>query len=294
MSPRISKSSSSDEAKRPKRKNSTLNSSPDRRKFDDRAASAKALTGKITKRAFKIHNPFTNLSPGKKLLLKRVLIWLGVFLVTLVLVDYGVQYLNYKASVAIVNGERLYRKEFYKQLEDSYGSTVVSSMIDEALIYQEADQKNIEVSEKDIDEELTTLEEQYGGKDALQSELDSRNIEMDYLRHQVETTLIVEKILTKQIKVTEDEMKEYYEQYKDSYFTDSASYEDAKDAVKEQLSQEKLSGEYQTWIVGLRNNASIKNNIDDQKDYGFLLITRTFIEDLLNKDSSSKEEPSKK
>jgi len=222
------------------------------------------------------------------LLLRRILIWLGVFLVTLILVDYGVQYLNYKASVAIVNGERLYRKEFYSQLEETYGSTVVSSMIDEALIYQEAKKKDVEITEKDIDKELSSLEEQYGGKEALQQILDERNIPMDRLRHQIETTLIVEKMLSKEIEITEDEMKAYYEQYKDVYFSDSADYEAASDAVKEQLKSEKVSEQAQIWIQELRDDSTIKNNIDEPKDYSFLFITRTFVEDLFQGDKENK------
>ena len=222
-------------------------------------------------------------SPSKvRTIFRLVLTWLGVFIVTLVLVDYAVQYLNYKASVAIVNGERLYRKDFYTKLEETYGSSIVSQMIDEALVYQEADKKEINITDKEIDAEINTLEEQYGGAEELQNELDLRNISIEKLRKQIETTLIVEKILSKDITITEDEIKAFYDQYKDVLFTETEvpEYEDAKETVKETLRDQKISEGVQSWLQELRDESSIKNNVENPKDYEILLITRTFFEDL--------------
>lgn len=227
-----------------------------------------------------------------KKLVRLILVWLGIFIVTLALVDYAVQYLNYKASVAIVNGERIYRKDFYTKLEQSYGSTIVKQMIDETLVYQEAADKNIEISSKDIDTEVDTLSEQYGGLEELQQELELRSMSMETLRHQIETTLIIEKILSNDITVSEDEIKEYYDQYKDVLFADTEvpSYEDAKETVKEQLRQQKIGNEVSSWLLELEGKATIKNNIESPKDYAPLLITRTFIADLFEKDTNTSDE----
>ncbi len=246
--------------------------------------TAEAVKTSTSQKSIKISNPFKSLSPEKQTLLKKILVWTLIVFGTLILVDYAVQYLNYKASVAIVNGERLYRSDFYDRLEESYGTVIASNMIDEALIYQEAKKKDVKISDEDIEKELKDLETQYGGKEALQQELDARNITDERLRHQIETTLIIEKILTSKIKLSEDELKEFYEQYKDVLFTEDPvpSYEEAKETVKERLREQKLSTEVQTWIQELRADASIKNNIEEPKNYGFLMITRTFIDEAFN------------
>ena len=181
-----------------------------------------------------------------------------------------------------MNGERLYRKDFYTKLEETYGSSIVSQMIDEALVYQEADKKEINITDKEIDAEINTLEEQYGGAEELQNELDLRNISIEKLRKQIETTLIVEKILSKDITITEDEIKAFYDQYKDVLFTETEvpEYEDAKETVKETLRDQKISEGVQSWLQELRDESSIKNNVENPKDYEILLITRTFFEDL--------------
>lgn len=231
------------------------------------------------KRTIKLSNPLKKLSPSLKLIFRRTLIWAGVFLITLVIVDYSVQYLNYNASIAIVNGERLYRKDFYEELENTYGTIIASNMIDEALVYQEAAKKKLEVAENEIDEEYASLEKEYGGKEQLQEILDARKISNETLRHQIETTLLIEKILADKITVTEDEMKEFYEQ---NYTEEnSPAYDDVKDTIKKTLRTQKLSPAVQTWIQEIREKATIQNNIDDPKGYGFLKITRTFFEDML-------------
>ncbi len=185
--------------------------------------------------------------------------------------------------MAIVNGERIYRKAFYEKLKDTYGTTIATQMIDEALIYQEAEKENIAITDKEIDAEIKTLEDTYGGKEALQGELDSRNISTDKLRSQIETTLIVEQILMKDITITEDEKKEFYEQYKDVLFTDNdnPTYEESEAKIEDTLKDQKISQQVQTWLTDLEGKSTIKNNVEDPKDYSFLGITRAFADQLL-------------
>lgn len=215
-------------------------------------------------------------------LLKNTAIWLGVFLVTLILVDYGVQYLNYNASVAIVNGERIMKGDFYEQLEDTYGTAIVSQMIDERLIYQEAAKENITVSDNEIDAEISELEENYGGGEALQAELDARGISDQKLREQIETTLIVEKMLADSIEITEEEKKQFFEEYKDVLFPEeeNPTFEDSEEKITQTLRDQKLSQEVQTWLTELREDANIRDNILEPKTIQFLGITRDFISDL--------------
>jgi foldase protein PrsA len=217
-------------------------------------------------------------------LLKNIAIWLGVFLVTLVLVDYGVQYLNYKASVAIVNGERIMKGDFYEQLEDTYGATIVSQMIDERLIFQEAEKENVTVSDEEINDEISELQENYGGEEALQSELDARGISDEKLREQIETTLIVEKMLVDSIEITEEEKKEFFEEYKDVLFPEDEdpTYEEAEEKITQTLRDQKLSQEVQTWLAELREDSNIRDNVTEPKDIQFLGITRDFISELGN------------
>lgn len=221
--------------------------------------------------------PALKLTDKRKKLLKNVLLWLAVFIVTLVTIDYAVQYLNNKASVAIVNGERIFRGEFHDELESVYGTTIASQMIDERLFKQEAERLNITVSEDDIAGKIEEFEEQYGGPEGLLDALAASNLDMEELRDRIASNLIVEKILADDIEVTDEEIQEYYEQYQDQ--TDQ-SLEDSRGQIEASLRNQKLQEAYQPWVTELREDANIKNNIENPKDYSFLGITRAFFEDL--------------
>jgi foldase protein PrsA len=211
--------------------------------------------------------------------LKTLGFWIVLFFVSLVIVDYVVQYLNYHASVAVVNGERISRRDFYEDLEQSYGTTVVGQMIDEALVYQEADKQEVEIAQEDIDTEIENLEEEYGGEDVLNEELKAIGITREQLRYQIETTLLVKELLKDETSFTEDEAKEYFEEYKDSLYPndEDVTFEEVQDEVEEYLRDQKLSEAVSPWLSNLKSDASIQNNIDDPKDYGFLGITRDFL-----------------
>ncbi|MEA3357190.1 MAG: SurA N-terminal domain-containing protein [Patescibacteria group bacterium] len=223
-------------------------------------------------------------NPKLKKIITSLLIWLVIFSISLICVDYGVQYLNYKASVAIVNGERIYRKDMIDELEANYGATVTDQLIDETLIRQKAAEMNVSASDEDVENEIKDLEESYGGKEQLQTELDMRNISQEQLRAQIEVTLLVEKILGSDITVTDEEKHEFYEQYKDmlSEGEEERSYEDAEEEIEETLIEQKLSQKVQPWLLEIREDANIQNNIDDPRDYSFLGITWEFVNSLIS------------
>lgn len=225
--------------------------------------------------------PFSTSKHSRKII-KTILLWLAVFIVTLICVDFAVQYLNYKASAAIVNGERIYQGELVEKLRESYASSTIDQLIDEALIRQEGEKKEIVISEEDIDDEVAEIEENYGGKEALEAAMAERGVTMESLREQIRTTLVVEEILKDKIEITEEEKQEFYEQYKEVLLPDNENptYEEAEQAVIESLTDQKLNTAYSEWITVVREGASIKNNIDDPKGFEFLGITRVFINDL--------------
>jgi len=215
----------------------------------------------------------------------NLVVWTLVFTVSLVIVDYVVQYLNFHASVAVVNGERISKSKFHDKLEESYGQTIASQLIDEVLIYQEATKENIVIDSEDIEKEIKSLEENYGGKEVLDGELENRGITRDELKSQIETTLIVQEILGKDIEVTDEEKQEFYEQYKEVIIPDNddPTYEEAEEQIEEVLIEQKISQKVQPWLLEVRESANIQNNIEKPKGYEFLRITKSFVHDVIER-----------
>lgn len=273
----------------------TRRSTRNTKSIDSKRKKVLPGTPNATKKDFRktVKTAFKNFKERKFLF--NLVVWTFVFLVSLVIVDYSVQYLNFHASVAVVNGERIYKSEFYDKLEESYGQTIAGQLIDEVLIYQEASKNNIVIDDADIEKEIKSLEENYGGKEILDGELENRGITRDELKTQIETTLIVQEILGKEIEITEEEKLEFFDQYKDVLLTDNddPTYEEAEDEVEEVLLEQKIGQKVQPWLTEIRDAANIQNNIDKPKDYEFLRITKAFIYDVIERalpDDSTSED----
>lgn len=240
-------------------------------------AKSKKISKKTAKKSMKVDKE------RFQKVLKSLVFWVLLFFVSLVVVDYVVQYLNYHASVAVVNGERISRREFYEDLEQRYGTTIASQMIDEVLVYQEAEEQGVSISNEAIDSEVEQLEQEYGGEDVLNEELKSLGITREQLRRQIETTLLVEKLLKDEIEITDEEAQEFFDQYKSSLFPDNEdiTFEEGREEVEDALTDQKIAQEVQPWLSEIRSDARIQNNIESPKSYTFLGITRDFISEIL-------------
>jgi len=209
----------------------------------------------------------------KKKALKVTLTALA-FLTAFTLVDLLFQYLNNDYSMAVVNGERIPKGEFYNRLEKAYGSQASVSLIEETLITQEALKDNIKVSDKNIEERLDDIENQIGGKDALNSALKANNITMDDLKRQVKLEIYAKKILSPDIKYNDEDLKEFFDQYKDVLYTETdVKFEDKKAEIEETYIGQKVEEKKQEWLTKVKADSKIQNNITDQPKYAILKTT---------------------
>jgi len=139
----------------------------------------------------------------------------GVLLVASIIL---IAYFSLKKDIAAeVNGEKITKDELYSLLEEQYGEEALDTLISEKLIQQEADKEKISVSTSEIDEEIAALQESYGGKEAFESMLESSGYTLDYVKNDIKSYLTSKKLLEPGIKVTEKEMKEYFEENKATF-----------------------------------------------------------------------------
>ncbi|PFO04876.1 foldase [Bacillus sp. AFS076308] len=127
--------------------------------------------------------------------------------------------LNQNNAVATINGEKITKDELYTKLVKQYGSDTVDQMINDKIVEAEAEKKKITVSNSTINSEIDKLKEQYGGEDAFNQALVDNNTTLTALKNDVKNYLLIKKLLEPEIKITEDEMKTYFEENKDSYAT---------------------------------------------------------------------------
>jgi foldase protein PrsA len=122
-----------------------------------------------------------------------------------------------KDTAASINGEEISSEELYSKLTDLYGKDTLDSLVTNKMIEMEAKKEKVKVTGNEIDEELTKLQESYGGEEAFTSALQQNNVSMDKIREDIEFYLLAEKLIEPDISITDEEMKTYFEENKDSF-----------------------------------------------------------------------------
>ncbi len=135
-----------------------------------------------------------------------------------------------KNIVAIVNDQKITKQELYSMLVDAYGADALDVLIRRTLIYQEAEKEGVSVTDSEVNQrleivvndEINALMRQYRIKEIadLEEELAKvgTNVELlrdkllKKMRKQAEIELLAERVMLKTITITEEELREVYEQ----------------------------------------------------------------------------------
>lgn len=120
-------------------------------------------------------------------------------------------------AAATVNGEEISRDELHERLVDQYGQELLDSLITEKVIDQEAKKENVKVTQEEIDEEKAVYAESYGGEDALKQTLESSGLSMADFEEDIESYLATKKLLEPRIEISEEDMKAYFNENKESF-----------------------------------------------------------------------------
>ncbi|WP_396654821.1 peptidylprolyl isomerase [Mesobacillus jeotgali] len=120
-------------------------------------------------------------------------------------------------TAASINGEKITKDELNTKLTEMYGADILDSLITNKVIEMEASKEKVKVTGNEIDDELTKLQESYGGEEAFAAALEQNQVSMDRIREDIEVYLLAEKMIGASIDVSEEEMKNYFEENKESF-----------------------------------------------------------------------------
>lgn len=159
--------------------------------------------------------------------------------------------------VAMVNGQPISRFAYITELERMSGQQAMNALVTKKLILQEADKQNVSVSDEEVDKEIASIEANLKsqGQD-LNSVLTLQGLTREALREQIYLQKLIEKMVGDKVKVTDEEVATYIENNQDTLPQDQ-SEEEQKKAVREQLKQQKLNEQVQSWLQKLQQDAQI-------------------------------------
>lgn len=150
------------------------------------------------------------------------MVWIAIsavlaiaLIVVLLLPSFG----SSNATVATVNGEKISKDKLYDALVAAGGPATLDNLITEQLIQQEAKAQSITVSDADVDAEITTIKENFGSDEEFNSVLAQYNMTLDSLKKDTRINLTIRKILEPKTKVTDEDVKAYYDANKESLGT---------------------------------------------------------------------------
>ncbi|WLR55876.1 peptidylprolyl isomerase [Mesobacillus subterraneus] len=195
---------------------------------------------------------------NNKLLMIFTAIFLGVLLI------FATAFAKTETAASI-DGEKITKDELNTKLTEMYGAEILDSLITNKVIEMEASKEKVKVTGNEIDEELKKLQESYGGEEAFASALEQNQVSMERIRKDIEIYLLAEKIIGPSIDVTEEEMKSYFEENKDSF--------DQKEQVKAS----------HILVEDEETAKKVKEELDNGKD--FAELAKTYSTDASNADN---------
>lgn len=157
--------------------------------------------------------------------------------------------------VATVNGKPITRAQLIAELEKQGGSQTLDSLITQELIKQEAKNRNIVISDEDLQKEIDEIATTVAAQGmTLEQALELQGSSMERFREQVRLQLVVDKIVVENVEISDEEVTSAMQPLLDNGQEDS---QELRDQVKAQLAQTKIAQATQEFILGLRENANI-------------------------------------
>jgi foldase protein PrsA len=178
-------------------------------------------------------------------------------LVVLVLLILGAYWLVNRGYVvaALVNGKPIFTWEVNQAVMSRYGVQTLDSMISERLITDAAAKQNVVIAQTDVDAKIAGLVSTLGPNVKLEDVLQYQGMTKSEFEDQVRIQMMVDKILGKNITVSDSDVTDYIANNKDTLTaTDDAGLkEEAQQAIRTQ----QISAKIQPWLTDLKSQAKI-------------------------------------
>lgn len=120
-------------------------------------------------------------------------------------------------TVAKFNGETISKDDLYSEMVKQNGAATVDKIISEKIIAAEAKKQKVNVQDSDLDNEIEKLKVSYGGDEAFNQALESNNTTLALLKKDLKDYLTIKQLIAPQIEISEEEMKTYFDENKDSF-----------------------------------------------------------------------------
>jgi foldase protein PrsA len=120
-------------------------------------------------------------------------------------------------AVAKINGEAISKDELYDVMVEQYGAATVEQLISDKIVASEAKKDNVTITDKELNAEVDKLKESYGGEEVFEQMLTTNNTTLEDLKKEIKSYLTLRKLLIPKIEITDEELRTYFDENKDSF-----------------------------------------------------------------------------
>ncbi|WJH36386.1 peptidylprolyl isomerase [Paenibacillus sp. CC-CFT747] len=121
-------------------------------------------------------------------------------------------------AVASIGGVQISSDRLTDALYKKYGTEMLDQILDREAVRLEAEQKGIHAGDEEIDQELTKMQQGYDSEEQFyQSMKDQVGLTKEELREDVHYKLLLEKIATASIVITEGEVQAYIKSHAEEF-----------------------------------------------------------------------------
>ncbi|KAB8126412.1 protein secretion protein [Gracilibacillus oryzae] len=114
--------------------------------------------------------------------------------------------------LATINGEEINRNDVSQRLMDQYGEQTLIDLVNEKVVFSLAEKNNLVIEDKIMERELSRLLVMQG----LVAKQEMDQLKKDWKR-QIEYRYYLQQLLTKDMEISDSEVKQYYDTYKRQY-----------------------------------------------------------------------------
>ncbi|USK33976.1 peptidyl-prolyl cis-trans isomerase [Bacillus sp. F19] len=115
-------------------------------------------------------------------------------------------------SIAVVGKKEITREDWMAELEERFGKETLEEMINFTVVEELAEKHSIKIPEEELERELTMYKSMYNSLDNEQQLTDTKE-----LREQIRYSILLEELLTKDVEISDKELKAYYDSNKELY-----------------------------------------------------------------------------
>ena len=104
---------------------------------------------------------------------------------------------------------------------NSLKNNILKQMINSELLFQQAKKEKVKISKNDIDSEIDKIKENFSSPEEFDNALKANNITLNQLQDDIKKQLMINYVLGEaknKINITEEELLEYFNKNKDSFF----------------------------------------------------------------------------